>query len=216
MIDIYYAEDDDNISQTLKEFIKNTGELELKKFPNCIAYIRDGGRTCCQCLKAQRKLLGQTYETEIENRIQDKLNNDNMFRGMKMIVSIFCVLFAIIGIGNVFFNTLGFVRLRRREFARYLSVDLTLQGMRKIFFVEALVIAGRPVLITLPITVAAVILFIKASYLEPMIVIRETPFIPILAFILAIFAFVGLAYYLGARKVLGNDLINALRDDTVM
>ena len=162
------------------------------------------------------QLLGQTYETEIENRIQYKLNNDTMFRGMKAIVSLFCILLAIIGIGNVFSNTLGFVRQRKREFARYLSVGMTPQGMKKIFCVEAFVIAGRPVLITLPITVAAVVLFIKASYLEPMIVIREIPFIPISAFILAIFGFVGLAYYLGARKVLRSDLINSLRDDTVM
>ena len=162
------------------------------------------------------QLLGGAYNTEIENRIQEKLNNDNMFRGMKAIVSLFCVLLAIIGIGNVFSNTLGFVRQRRREFARYLSVGLTPKGMKKIFCVEALVIAGRPVLITLPITVAAVILFIKASYLEPMTVIREIPFVPILVFILAIFGFVGWAYYLGAKKVLGSDLIDSLRDDTVM
>ena len=58
------------------------------------------------------RLLGGVYETEIENRIQDKLNNDNMFRGMKALVSLFCVLLAIIGIGNVFSNTLGFVRQR--------------------------------------------------------------------------------------------------------
>ena len=160
------------------------------------------------------QLLGQTYEIEMENRIQEKLNNDSMFRGMKAIVSLFCVLLAIIGIGNVFSNTLGFVRQRKREFARYLSVGLTPHGMKKIFCVEALVIAGRPVMITLPITVAAVVLFIKAGYLEPMIMIREIPFIPILTFILAIFGFVGLAYYLGARKVLGSNLIDSLRDDT--
>ena len=162
------------------------------------------------------QLLGGAYKTEIENRIQDKLNNDNMFRGMKAIVSLFCVLLAIIGIGNVFSNTFGFVRQRKREFARYLSVGMTPQGMKKIFCVEALVIAGSPVLITLPITVAAVGLFIKASYLEPMIVIREIPFIPILTFILAIFGFVGLAYYLGAKKVLESNLIDSLRDDTAM
>lgn len=162
------------------------------------------------------RLLGGVYETEIENRIQDKLNNDNMFRGMKALVSLFCVLLAIIGIGNVFSNTLGFVRQRKREFARYLSVGMTPRGMRKIFCVEALVIAGRPVLITLPITAAAVVFFIKVSYLEPMVVIGEIPFIPILAFILAIFGFVGWAYYLGAKKVLGSNLMDSLRDDTVM
>ena len=162
------------------------------------------------------QFLSGAYETEIENRIQEKLNNDNMFNGMIAIVSIFCILLAIIGIGNVFSNTFGFVRQRRREFARYLSVGLTPDGIKKIFCVEALVIAGRPVLITLPITAAAVILFIKASYLEPMSVIREIPFIPILTFIMAVFGFVGLAYYLGAKKVLGSDLIDSLRDDTVM
>ena len=166
--------------------------------------------------EAVSRLLGQIYEIEIENRIQEKLDNDNMFRGMMAIVSLFCILLAIIGIGNVFSVTLGFVRQRRREFARYLSVGVTPAGMRKIFCIEALVIAGRPVLITLPITVAAVVLFIKMSYLNPMLFIREAPFMPILAFILAIFGFVGLAYYLGARKVLGSNLIGALRDDTVM
>ena len=166
--------------------------------------------------KEVTQLLGQTYEMEIENRVQDKLNNDNMFHGMKAFVSLFCVLLAIIGIGNVFSNTLGFVRQRRREFARYLSVGLTPEGMRKIFLAEALVIAGRPVLITLPITVAAVIMFIKASYLNPMIVIQEMPFIPILAFILLIFGFVGLAYYLGWRNVRKISLTEVLRDDTMM
>lgn len=161
-------------------------------------------------------LLSQTYETEIENRIQEKVDNDNMFRGMMAFVGIFCILLAIIGIGNVFSVTLGFVRQRRREFARYMSVGVTPAGIIKIFCVEALVIAGRPVLVTLPITVATVAFFIKMSYLEPMLFIREAPFIPIVVFILAVFGFVGLAYYLGARKVLRSDLIDALRDDTVI
>lgn len=162
-------------------------------------------------------LLGQTgYSIEVENRIQDKRNNDRMMDGMKAILSVFCILLAIIGIGNVFSNTLGFVRQRRREFARLLSVGLTPGGIRKIFCVEALVIAGRPVIIALPVTAAAIVLFIKMSYLEPMLFIREIPFVPMLVFILVIFGFVGLAYYLGARKVLGSSLAEALRDDTVM
>lgn len=59
-------------------------------------------------------------------------------------------------------------------------------------------------------------LFIKIGYLEPMLFICEAPFIPIPVFILAIFGFVGVAYYLGARNVLRSDLIDALRDDTEM
>lgn len=162
------------------------------------------------------ELLGRIYGTETENRLREVRDNDRMFAGMKAILSVFCILLAAIGIGNVFSNTFGFVRQRRREFARYLSVGLTPGGMRKLFFVEALVVAGRPVLIALPVTGAAVAFFLKVSYLEPMLFVREAPFLPVLIFILAIFGFVALAYYLGAKKVLGSDLAEALRDDTVL
>ena len=162
------------------------------------------------------QLLGGNCEAEIENRIQDKLNNDNMINGMITIISVFCVLLAVIGIGNVFSNTLGFVRQRKREFARYMSIGLTPEGMKKMFCVEALVIAGRPVLIVLPVTVAAVVLFIKVSYIEPIIFLREAPFLPILGFILAMLGCVAFAYYLGGKKMLKVSLTDTLRDDTMM
>ncbi len=157
-----------------------------------------------------------TGPIEIENRLREQQNNERMFTGMKAVLSVFCILLATIGIGNVFSNTLGFVRQRRREFARYLSIGLTPQGMWKIFCIEALVIAGRPVLVALPVTAFGVLLFIKASYLEPMIFIREAPFVPIAFFILVIFGFVGLAYWLGAKRLLDSSLAEALRDDTVL
>ncbi len=166
--------------------------------------------------EAVSEILGRMCEAETENRLQAVRDNDKMFDGMKAVLSVFCILLATIGIGNVFSNTFGYVRQRKREFARYMSVGLTPGGMQKIFFVEALVVAGRPVLIALPVNVVAVVLFIKASSLGPMLFVRETPFLPILVFILAIFGFVALAYYLGAKKVLGSSLTDALRDDTVL
>lgn len=162
------------------------------------------------------KLLGGRYDIEVENRIQARLDNDNMIHGMTMILSVFCILLALIGIGNVFSNTFGFVRQRKREFARLLSVGMTPEGMKKVFCAEALAIAGRPVLTALSVTVAAVILFLKISYLDPMTFIREAPLMPIFAFLLLIFGSVALAYYLGARKLMGSSLADALRDDTVM
>ncbi|MDE7340961.1 MAG: ABC transporter permease [Lachnospiraceae bacterium] len=160
--------------------------------------------------------LKDVCEIETENRIQEKNDNDKMFAGMKAILSVFCVLLATIGIGNVFSNTLGFVRQRKREFARYLSVGLTPAGIRKMFCIEALVIAGRPVLIALPVTAFAVAFFIRMSYLEPLLFIREIPFLPIGSFVLGIFSFVALAYYLGAKKVMGSSLADSLRDDTML
>ena len=89
-------------------------------------------------------------------------------------------------------------------------------GLRKMFGIEALVVAGRPLLITLPLTVIAVGFMIKASYLNPVEFIKEAPMIPIIVFCFAIFAFVALAYYIGGRRIFQCSLVDALRDDTIM
>ena len=162
------------------------------------------------------ELIGEGYEIESENRIGEKIANDEMIMGYELILGAFCVLFAIIGIAHVFSNTLGFLHQRKREFARYMSIGIAPEGMRKIFCIEALVIAGRPVFMALVLTVAAVSIMIKASYLDPVEFIRVAPVVPIFLFILAVFGCIGLAYYLGGRKVLGSSLVDALRDDTMM
>lgn len=158
-------------------------------------------------------VLGHDISFEVQNRIQEKIDNDAMLNGYKLIIGALCVLLAFIGIANVFSNTLGFIRQRKREFARYMSIGMTPEGMRKMFWIEALVIAGRPVLIALPITVVFVWLMITASYLNPMEFLAVAPIVPILLFIAALFGFVALAYYLGGKKILKCDLVEALRTD---
>lgn len=77
------------------------------------------------------------------------------------------------------------------------SIGMTPEGMRKMFSIEALVIAGRPVLITLPLTLLLIWFMTSASYLNPMVFWTVAPIVPIIVFIVAIFGFVALAYYLG-------------------
>lgn len=163
------------------------------------------------------KVLGGKYEMETENRIQERMDNDDMYRGMKLILSGFCALLALIGLSSVFLNTFGFVRQRKREIARYLSVGMTPAEIRKMFCIEALVTAGRPVLITVPVTAAAVAGMLKASYLEAGIFLREAPVVPVLVFVLAFFGAVALAYGIGGSRVLKDGcLAETLRDDTMM
>jgi len=121
-----------------------------------------------------------------------------------------------IGIGNVFSNTLGFVRQRKREFARYMSVGMTPGELRKMFCIEAFVIAGRPVFITLPLAVATAGYMLRMSYLEAGEFFAEAPLIPIAVFILVIWGTVALAYYLGWRNVHRINLAEVLHDDTMM
>lgn len=162
------------------------------------------------------QLVGGKYAIEQENRIQEYELNNRQIQGMMAIFGGFCILLAIIGIGNVFSNTLGFVRQRRREFARYMSVGLTPKELKKMFCTEALVIAGHPILIGLPIVVIAIGFMLKASYMEVGVFLAEAPYVPILLFMLAILGSVALAYYLAWRGVRKISLAETLRDDTMM
>ena len=162
------------------------------------------------------RLVSEQYEIESENRVQERLSNDRLIRGMVMILGSFCVLLAIIGIANVFSNTLGFLRQRKREFAQYMSIGLTPQEMRKMFCIEAFVIAGKPLLITLPLTILFVQFAVTASYLDPMAFWSEAPILPVLIFAAAIILFVALAYYIGGKRLLQCDLNETLRNDALI
>ena len=161
-------------------------------------------------------LVGREYRIESENRVQERLANDRLIYGAKVILGAFCVLLAVIGIANVFSNTLGFLRQRKREFAQYMSVGLTPQEMRGMFAIEALVIAGKPLFITIPFTVLFIQFAVTASYLKPEVFWREAPILPVLVFAAAIALFVALAYYIGGKRLLQCDLNETLRKDALV
>lgn len=199
-----------------KEIVGQIGGAEQDTYVRVLA----NDRTEVEILNALEneitQIIGSEYEIESENRIQEREDNDKMIEGYELILGAFCVLLAIIGIAHVFSHTLGFLRLRKREFARYMSVGLTTEGIRKMFCIEALMIAGRPLLVTSALTIVAVAFMIRASCLDPMEFIKVAPIAPILAFVLIVFAFVALAYYLGGKKILKVSLAEALRDDTMI
>ena len=162
------------------------------------------------------RLVGGTYVTESENRMEEQEINDRQIHGMMAVFGGFCVLLGIIGIGNVFSNALGFARQRKREFARYMSIGLTSANIRKMFCIEAAVLAGRPILITLPFAVITVGYMLKMSYLDAGEFLAEAPLLPIFLFLLAIVACVALSYLLAWRNVRRISLAEVLRDDTMM
>lgn len=156
------------------------------------------------------------YKIESENRIRSFAENGTKLQGMMTVFGGFCTLLAVIGVSNMFSNTLGFVRQRKREIARYLSVGMKPEEIKKMFCIEALVIAGKPVLFTIPVAVLVVGAMLKASFVDPAEFLAEAPLRPIAVFMLAVWAAVGFSYYLGWRKVKEIRLTEVLRDDTMM
>ena len=171
----------------------------------------------CEALQAaaaeQLDLTGLAYT--IENRIAERAANDRMIAGAQAILGAFCLLLAAIGLANVFLNTLGFVGQRRREFARYLALGMTPGELRSLFWIEAAVIAGRPLVITLLLTGGMVAFMLRASYLDPAVFLAEAPVGPVALFAGLIAGAVALAYALGARRVLAGDLTLLLKDDSL-
>lgn len=192
------------------------GEAEPDSY---IRILSDGSKSLTDLNRLEKTALdylGAEYEVQSENRLQEKMDNARMIQGMKVIMGGFCMLLAMIGIANVFSNTLGFLRQRKREFAMYMSVGLTPASMRKIFCIEAFVTAGRPILITLPLTAVFIQFAAATSFLEPEIFWREAPVVPVLVFASVIAGFAALAYYIGGKRLLQCDLSEALRNDTMI
>lgn len=199
-----------------KEIADVVGGLESD---SCIRIFSGGDASLADLNDLEKEavwLVEREYKIESENRVREKLSNDSIIQGMVMILGAFCVLLAVIGIANVFSNTLGFLRQRKREFAQYRSIGLTPQEMWQMFRIEAFVIAGKPILITVPITILFVRFAVAASYLDPMVFWAEVPVLPILTFAAAIVFFVAIAYYIGGKRLLQCDLNETLRNDTLM
>lgn len=199
-------------NKTLGEVCEAESDSYIRIFSNRTANLTDLNTLEQEIVR----LVSERYEIESENRVQERLSNDSLIQGMVMILGAFCVLLAMIGIANVFSNTLGFLRQRKREFAGYMSIGLTPQEMRNMFCIEAFVIAGKPLLITLPLTVLFVQFAVTESYLDPMVFWSEAPILPILIFAAAIVLFVALAYYIGGKRLLQCDLNETLRNDALI
>lgn len=193
-----------------------SGQLGGAEADSYIRVFSAGSADAADLNRLEREIvrrIGSGYEIESENRVQERLANDRLIDGMKVILGGFCVLLAVIGIANVFSNTLGFLRQRKREFAQYMSIGLTPREMRDIFVIEALVVAGRPFLITIPFTVLFVQFAVTASYLDPMVFWSEAPIGAVLLFAAGIGLFVAAAYYIGGRRILRCELGEVLRED---
>lgn len=162
----------------------------------------------------EQVLSGKHYE--IENRVEKEQFNEEIQEGYTFLMGGLCGLLAIIGLANVFSNTLGYIYQRKREFARYLSIGLSPQGMKKILCLEALIIGGKPIMMTVPLTVIFVLFATTASYINPMEFLESMPIVPLFIFAWMIFGCVGLAYYIGGRKIGRNNMIETLKNDVLL
>lgn len=168
-----------------------------------------------QSVAAAAESLLEGREYSIENRPDSQQANAKMYQGYRTIMLLLCSLLAFIGIANVFANTMGYVFQRRREFARYASVGLTPRGITKMLGMEALVIAIKPILLSIPFNVLFVLFAVNQSGIAMGEFVGNMPIVPLLVFSAVVIAAVFFSYSIGGRTLKKNNILEALKDDTL-
>ena len=174
---------------------------------------RESAETMERVSNEMEQILGDSYEIRVENRIQDQMEHERAMDGLKVLFGGFCGLLGLMGIANVWANAMGFVQSRRRELARYLSIGMTPGQMWKIFSLEVLALAVRPLALGILLSALGTMILLKVGALDFHDFRSVMPAGTIFAFGAVLLAAVVLAYFWGAAKLMKGGVAEALRDD---
>ena len=155
---------------------------------------------------------GFNYDELLETERQ----NAEIYGAYKKMLLAFSGLLACIGVANVFANTLGNIFQRKREFARYQSLGLTPKGFRKIFLVEFLIIGVKPILISIPFNVLFILYAVNATRVTIKDYFSEMPILTIILFTFIILASVGISYFIGWKQMKKINIVDDLKNDTLL
>ena len=177
--------------------------------------VEDGDRYDVVKEELQKLLLAYP-DYAFEGRIEERENELEIQKGLRMLIYAFTGLLTCIGFANIFASTLGQIHQRKREFARYFAVGLTSKGAAKILAWEAVIVALRPILFTIIINIPLMAIMLNAGGITAQeFITKRLPLIPTVILFASVIGFVGLAYYLGGKKICNMNLVKVIKDDTI-
>lgn len=189
-------------------------DLEADKYFYTIK-VEDGDRYDVVKEELQKLLLAYP-DYAFEGRIEERENELEIQKGLRMLIYAFTGLLTCIGLANIFASTLGQIHQRKREFARYFAVGLTSKGAAKILAWEAVIVALRPILFTIIINIPLMAIMLNAGGITAQeFIAKRLPLVPTIALFMAVIGFVGLAYYLGGKKICNMNVVDVIKDDTL-
>lgn len=151
----------------------------------------------------------------LSNLAEKEEMNESVQNVISLIVTFLTGLLAFIGLSNVWASISENLRRRRQEFAMLRSVGLSPRQLVRLLFLEGLTLGLKPLLYSLPVQAAtlAVLLFILEISLP-----EYLPYAPVrilTAYTLLILAAIIGAYFLEGRKLQKENIITAIKDDTI-
>lgn len=151
----------------------------------------------------------------IWNALEARQTEENARALMKTVMLCVAGFLAFIGISNVFATVSGNLRQRQKEFAMLRSVGISPGGIRRMLTLEALLFGLMPILLSIPLNVAIVGIFLKITMIYPIEFLPFLPVLPIAFFGAAILFSVLLAYAAGGKMLQKASIVDVLKDEAV-
>lgn len=171
---------------------------------------------------AQITRLRQTIETICESYFgsgdyelfdEDEYNS-NKAAGQASTTLMFAFLsglLAVIGLSNAWATVRGTLHARRREFAMLRSVGLPPAELRRMLALEGMLLGLTPILLGLPVAVTVQCVFLSTNEITLLEWLPFAPVLPLLGYIAAVLAVMLGTYAIGGRKLLAENIIEAIR-----
>lgn len=147
----------------------------------------------------------------LENRRKEQRSDQEMRKGLRMVTGTLAMTLALVGIANILSVTLGQIYLRRKEFARYLSVGMSPGQMRKILYLEALLLVGKPYGFALLMQIPLLALLLPAAPIRKAEFFACMPVGTIALFGMAAFAIILIFYGIAGRKLCRENIMEILK-----
>lgn len=141
--------------------------------------------------------------------------NEDSGRVINMVVAFLTGLLAVIGLSNVWASISGNLRQRSREFAMLKSTGLSPKQLFYMLFLEGLSLGLKPLLLSLPFQAFILILFLQINEITWTQYLPHLPAAIILGYTFLILLAVTGAYIVGGRRIQRENIITAIKDDTL-
>lgn len=95
------------------------------------------------------------------------------------------------------------------------SMGLSPQGLRRMLSLEAVLFTVTPLLLSLPLNVGVLAAFLYINEITLMEYLPFAPIVPLLLLVGLILVVVATAYVTGCKRLQKEDIIDAIKDETV-
>lgn len=152
----------------------------------------------------------------LENRLEEERADALARKGLRIVMGVLAGILACVGITGILTTTLGQLYQRKKEFARYLSVGVSLNDIRKMLFMEAMFIVGRPFLLALFIDIPVTALLLRFAPVTAGEFLRHLPWMPVFLLLAVTVVIVALSYVAASRKICRQNIVEILKDDALV